>query len=128
MQPGTATSTRGFAAHARGTRLAEKIPQHRLGLLEVGDDAARQGTHDVDGLGRSAEHLPGEMAHGAAAGEDPAVGASDGDHRRLVEHDPLADHAQERIGRAQIDRHVGAEIAEKSIKHPCGRWGLGFRV
>ena len=54
--------------------------------------------------GRAADHPLGLGADGDGA----AVLDVDGHDRRLVQHDALAAHVDERVGRAEVDRHVAA--------------------
>ena len=104
-------------------RLAEKIAQHRLAQLEVGDHAVAQRADDRDRVGRAAFHLLGQMAHRAAAGEDSARALLHGDDRGLVEHQSFADHADQRVGRAQIDGQVasGSGSGGLEVEHPCSQ-------
>ena len=49
-----------------------------------------------------------------------AASVADGDHRRLVEHDALAAHVDQRVGGAQVDCEVGREIAAEGFEHVSG--------
>ena len=42
-----------------------------------------------------------------------------GDHRRLIDYDPFAHNAHERIGRAQVERQITAEVLKEALEHPC---------
>ena len=127
MQPGMPTSTRGRSRQPGRSRLAEEIPQHRLAQLEIGDDPVAQRTDDGDRVGRAAFHLLGQVAHRAAAGEDLAGAVLHRDDRRLVEHQPFADQADQRVGRPQIDGQVATEVIQQVLEHPCSREGQGQR-
>ena len=65
------------------------------------------------GLGLGADRLDGLLAVG------PAL-VADGDDGGLVEHDALATHVDQRVGRAQVDGEVRREIATKGFEHGCG--------
>ena len=69
-----------------------------------------------DVAGRAAQH----HLRLVADGEDLllALDLGDGDDRRLVQHDAAALDVDQRVGRAEIDRHVGREHAEQSAEHP----------
>ena len=123
MQPGTPTSTRGRSRQPGRCGLAEEIAEHRLAQLEIGDDAVSQRPDDRDRVGRAAFHLLGQVAHRAAAGEDLARALLHGDDRRLVEHQPFADQADQRVGRSQIDGQVAAEVIQQVLEHPCSARG-----
>ena len=83
----------------------DEVAQHLLADVEVGDHAVLQRADRLDVLGRAPDHLLGFDADRERA----AVADVDRDHRRLVEHDTAAAHVHERVGSAQIDRHVAAE-------------------
>ena len=68
------------------------------------------------------------MADGAAAGENLAGALLHGDDRRLVEHQPFADQADQRIGRSQIDGQIATEVMKQVLEHPCSRGGQRLRV
>jgi hypothetical protein len=55
-------------------------------------------------------------------GEDLLAPAIDGDrdHRRFVQHDSLALDVHQRIGGAEVDRHVGGQQAKQSREHEDG--------
>ena len=89
-----------------------------------------QRADDRDRVGRAAFHLLGQVADGAAAGENAAGALLHGHHRRLVEHQPFADHADQRVGRSQIDGQVGAEVVQEVVGASVlgrGIEGLGMR-
>jgi hypothetical protein len=92
-------------------RLLDEVAQHRLGDLEVGDDAVlhRPDRHDV--ARRPAEHLLGLSSDGEHL-LDARRAALHRHHRRLVRHDaaPL-DERQSGRG-TQIDGEV---VGEESI-------------
>ena len=82
--------------------LADEVPQHLLGHLEVGDHAVAQRPRGRDRGGRATDHPLGLGADRVdLAG--PQIG---GDDRRLGHDDPLAADVHERVGGAEIDRHV----------------------
>jgi hypothetical protein len=82
--------------------LLDEVAQHLLGDVEVGDDPVLQRPDGGDGAGRAAEH-----ALGLDADRVHLLGALvDRHHGRLGEHDPPPSDVHERVGRAEVDRHV----------------------
>ena len=77
-----------------GFDVARHLAQHRLGF-------------GADGLDRL-------LAVGSAL-------VADGDDGRLVEHDALAAHVDQRVGRAEVDGQVGGNVAAQESEH--GRAG-----
>ena len=121
----------GFQPQPRPLCLAEEIAEHRLAELEVGDHPVAQRADDRDRVRGSPQHLPGQVPYRATAGEDAVGPLLNGHHRRLVEHKPLADDADQRVGRSQVNRKIGTKVSEDSIEHPCssigGRAGKSLR-
>ena len=77
-------------------------------------------------IGRIAVMLPGVRPSICLGGEAYflndffAVGAAflaDRDYRRFVEHDALAAHIDQGVGRAEIDRQVVVEVAAQKTEH-----------
>jgi hypothetical protein len=87
----------------------DEVAHHRLGDLEVGDDAVLHRPDGDDVAGGAAEHLLGVLADG----DDPlrVALALDGDDARLVGDDPLALHVREGRGGPEIDGQVVGEQA-----------------
>jgi hypothetical protein len=84
--------------------LRDEVAQHLLGDLEVGDDAVPQRPGRADRGRRAADHPPrlgADRVHAAGL-------LRERDHRRLEEHDPAPANEHERVGRAEVDRHVAA--------------------
>ena len=100
---GTQTTTRGFGCQrALHARLVDEVAQHRLGDLEVGDDAVLQRPDGDDGARRAAEHALGLDADG-----QHALGVLlDRDDGRLDEHDAAPADGDERVGGPEVDGHV----------------------
>ncbi len=98
-------------------RVADEVIQHLLGRVVVGDDAVAERPDHLDGPGAAAEHglgLCADREHGAVARVHR-------DDRRLVQHDPLPRHVDERIGGAEVDRHVARkESGENPLEHVVG--------
>jgi hypothetical protein len=67
-------------------RLVDEVAEHRLGDLEVGDDAIAQRPDGTTVPGRAAEHLLRLLADGEHLLAAARV-ALDGDHGRLAAHD-----------------------------------------
>ena len=84
---------------------ADEVLDHLLRDLEVGDDAVAQGADGLDVAGRAADHLLGLVADGQDLLAPVLV--ADRHHGRLVEDDAAALDVDQRVGRAEIDRHVG---------------------
>ncbi len=101
----------GLPGEALHARLVDEVAKHRLGDLEVGDDAVLQGPDGHDAAGRAPEHALGVDAHG-----EHALGVSlDGDDRGLDQHDAAAAHRDQRVGGTEVDGHVAAPGVEEHI-------------
>ena len=89
---------------AVGVDRVDEVAQHLLGDVEVGDHAVLERPDRGDRAGRAAEHPlrfdPDRV--------DLAVARVDRDHRGLGEDDAAPAHVDERVGGAEIDRHVAA--------------------
>ena len=71
-------------------------------------------TDGLDVAGRAAEHALRLGAHR----EEAAVARVHRDDRRLVEHDALAAHVDERVRGAEVDGHVTADYGGKpGLRH-----------
>src|SRR5918997_830721 len=89
--------------------LADKVGEHLLGHIEVGDDAVLKRPERDDVPRGPPEHALGAGAHG-----DHLVGlAVYGDDRRLGEHDALPLHEHESVRRPQIYRNIPTEESSK---------------
>jgi hypothetical protein len=115
---GSPSDTGGHAHdHARVrpaavVHLLDEVPEHLLGDIEVGDHSVLERTDRLDGARRATEHalgLDANRVHFTGAGVDRH-------DARLGEHDAASAHVHERVGGAQVDRHVAAaescQIAE----------------
>ena len=83
----------------------------------------RKRANDGDGVGRAAFHLLGQVAYGAAAGEDFAGALLDGDDGGLVEHQAFADQTDQRVGRAEVNGQIATEVMKQVLEHPCSPRG-----
>jgi hypothetical protein len=84
--------------------LLDEVTEHLLGHVEVGDHAVLQRPDRGDRAGRAAQHplrLDPDRVH-------LAVPRVDRDYRWLGEHDPTPPHVDQRVGGAEVDRHVAA--------------------
>jgi hypothetical protein len=81
----------------------DEVPDHLLGVLEVGDHAVAKGAHRDNVSGGSPEHAPGFCPHREHLAGAPA----DRHDRRLVEHDAPPAHVNESVGGAEVDADVG---------------------
>ena len=84
--------------------LLDEVAQHPLGDVEVGDDAVLEWPDRADRPRRPAQHplrLDADGVHLAGVRVDR-------DDRRLGQHDPAATHVHERVGGAEVDRHVSS--------------------
>ena len=110
LHPGDA---RGHAHdHARMrpavlVHLLDEVAEHLLRHVEVGDHAVLERADGRDRPGRAAEH-PLRLD---ADGVDLARARVDRHHGGLRQHDPAAAHVDERVRRAEVDRHVAAAEA-----------------
>src|SRR5919106_689114 len=87
--------------------LLDEVAEHRLGHVEVGDDAVLQRPDGRDGAGRAAEHALGLDPDGV----DFARALVDSDHGRLGEHDSAPADVDERVRRAEVDSHLATAEA-----------------
>jgi hypothetical protein len=94
--------------------LLDEVAQHLLRHVEVGDDAVLQRADGRDRARCATEHALGLDADGV----DLARSRVDRDHARLGQHDAAPAYVHERVGRAEIDRHVAAaepcEVGEEA--------------
>ena len=96
--------------------LADEIAQHLLGDVEVGDHAVAQWARRRDRRRRSADHPLGVRSHRVNATGQRVRG----DDRRLRHHDAPAPDVHERVGRAEVDRHVpdpkrGSQMTARNV-------------
>ncbi len=111
--------------------LLDEVTKHLLGHVEVGDHAVLERTNRLDRPRRAAEHPLGLDADGV----DLVRARVDRDDRRLGQHDAATADVDERVRRAEVDRHVAAaeagELREDSHAlsrprtpgRPLTRWG-----
>ena len=83
----------------------DEVPDHLLGVVEVGDHAIAHRTyrHDV----RRLEFGPAERLDGGADAEHLARAGADRDNRRFVDDDAAAADMHEGVRRAEVDADVG---------------------
>ena len=96
-------------------RAGDEVAQHRLGDLEVGDDAVAQRADRLDVARRAAEHLLGLAADGEHLLAAARV-ALHRDDRGLARDDALALDVDERVGRPEIDREIVREQAVEPVE------------
>jgi len=89
--------------------LADEVAQHRLGDVEVGDDAVLHRADGGDVARGAAEHSLSLVADGA----DLARDGIEGDDGRLAEDDALVFDVNERVGGAKVDADVVGEVTEE---------------
>ena len=83
----------------------DEVAEHLLADVEVGDHAVLQRTHRHDVARRATEH-----PLGLRTDRQDVAGARVHRHdRRLVEHDALAPHVDDRVRRSEVDGHVAAD-------------------
>jgi hypothetical protein len=94
--------------------LLDEVAQHLLGHVEVGDHAVLERPDRLDRPRRPPEHplrLDADRVHLARA-------LVDRDDRGLGEDDAAAAHVDERVGGAEVHRHVAAAEAGQSREEP----------
>jgi hypothetical protein len=96
------------AAHPALLDLAQEVAQHLLGDLEVGDHAVAQGPDRLDRRRGAADHALRLATHRM---NFTGVGV-DRDYRRLAGHDAGVADVHQRVGGAQVDRHVAGTHSE----------------
>ncbi len=91
----------------------DEVPEHRLGNLEVRDDAVlhRADGHDV--ARGASQHPLGFFAYG----QDVGGAGLNGHDGRLPEHDAFIPHVNERVGGAQVNSNVVGKQAFNLCKH-----------
>ena len=94
--------------------LLDEVPEHLLGDLEVGDHAVLQRPDRLDRPGRAPQHPLGLDPDRV----DLAAARVDRDDARLRQHDSAPADVDQRVGGAEIDRHVAAtkacQVAEEA--------------
>ena len=114
----------GIAEHRLlAMHLLDEVLDHLLGHFDVGDHAVAQRADRLDAVGSLAHHHLCIVAHGLDAAD--AVDRLDGDHRGLVEHDALILDIDERVGGAEVDRHVLRAEFEEIGQEAHGAWCSG---
>ena len=97
----------------------DEVAEHRLGHLEVGDDAVSERADRTDRRGRSPDHALGLGTDGV----DVARGVVDSDNGRLEEDDAFTPDIDDRVGGPEVNRHVAvsetAQVVQQS--HRSGR-------
>jgi hypothetical protein len=93
--------------------LADEVPQHDLGDLEVGDDAVLHGPDGDDVARRAAEHALGLHADC----KHTTVVLVDGHDGGLIEHDAAPTHVHKGVRGSEIDRHVATEERGVEVRH-----------
>ena len=96
----------GAAGTSRRPRFDHDL-DHPLRDVVLGHHPAAHGADRDDVARVAADHLPRGLAHR----EHLARGAVQRDHRRLLEHDAVAQAVHERVRRAEIDRQVAAHVS-----------------
>jgi hypothetical protein len=120
MPEGMAMTTRGETTLELLCTLLDEVAQHRLGDVEVGDDAVLHRADGGDVAWGAAEHLLGFVADG----QDLAGGGVDRDDGRLAQHDALVLDVDEGVGGAQVDADVVGEKSQQLVEHCGGGGGL----
>jgi hypothetical protein len=88
--------------------LADEMPQHGLGDVEVGDDAVAQGAHGRDARRSPPYHPLGVLPHR----QDFIGDGVHGHHRGLAQQDAPPADVHQGIGRAQVNAQVRREAGE----------------
>jgi hypothetical protein len=123
---GPALDRRGAAGHAdqrvgaqrvaRAPGAAQEGVQQGGGRVQVGDDPVPQRVDHLD----VARLLVGQRVRGLAHRGDLADRRVDRDRGRLLQHDAAPRHPDERIDRAEVNRHATSE-AHVAPLCPCGQ-------
>ena len=89
--------------------LLDEVPEHLLGHVEVGDHSVLEGPNRLDRARRAAQHALGLDPHRVHF----AGARIDRDDARLGEDDAASAHVHERVGGAEVDRHVATAEARE---------------
>jgi hypothetical protein len=103
--------------------LGDEVLDHRLGDFEIGDDAVAQRADRLDVAGGAAQHHLGFLAD--RQNLTLAALGGEGHDRRLVQHDAPTLDVDQRVGRAEVDPHVGREKPNDARQHSlslCNYW------
>ena len=115
MPKGTQMTMRGRTSVLRLCMLLDEVAQHRLGDLEVGDDAVLQRADGGDVARRAAEHALGLGADGQDALPAAAsfcTATTDGSLQTM----PSPFDVDQRVRRPEIDGEIVREQPEEAIK------------
>ena len=84
--------------------LADEMLDHFLGAVEIGNHPVAHRADRLDRARRAAQHELGILAHR----QNLLFAVLDviGHDRGFIQHDALAAHVDQRIGRAEVDTHV----------------------
>ena len=97
--------------------LVDEIAKHLLCDVEIGDDTVSQRPNRLDVRRGPPDHSLGSHPYF----ERSVVVGIDGDHRRLVEDDPLPADKHQRVRGAEVNRHVATREGQDvvhGIYHP----------
>src|SRR5919197_146009 len=100
--------------------LLDEVPQHLLGHVEVGDHAVLEGPDGLDRPRGAAEHPLGLDADRV----DLAGAGVHGHHRGFGEDDPAPAHVDQRVGSAEVHRHVAATEAGEVTEEAHGEMAI----
>ena len=113
MPAGTEITTSGRKMREHARRLADKIREHRLRDVVIGDHAILQRPIRDDLLGRPADHFLRFGAHR----EHRIFGPRQGDDRRFVDDESPAGHKNDGVRRSQINADFLAKHTDiKALK------------
>jgi len=83
----------------------DKMPQHGLGDLEIGNHPVTHGSNRQDVARGFAQHVFGFQAHGQNT-VFGAVARADSHNGRLAQYDSLALHVHKGVGRTKINGKI----------------------
>src|SRR5207247_5995358 len=109
----------GFGHEPAMVDFLDEVTKHLLGDVEVRYDPIPEWPDDPDVRRGPPDHAFGLGSHG----EDRRSGRVDSDHAWLVTDDPSPPAVHQRVGGAQVNRHVAAQESSQSFSFRGGvRW------
>ena len=95
--------------------LRNKVLQHLFRDLEIGDDTVFQGAYRLNVPGGSAEHTLGFFSD--SLNRLLAIVHANRHYRGFIKNDAPVLDIDQRVSRAEVNRHIGRKHASKALEH-----------